>query len=46
MFRQSIEKNVEKVTKVLIAKDETNLEQKERIRELAIKFGVDVELVN
>ncbi|MDD5339678.1 MAG: D-aminoacyl-tRNA deacylase [Candidatus ainarchaeum sp.] len=42
-FRQAIEKNVEKVAKVLVAKDETNAAQRERVGALAAKFGIPVE---
>ena len=45
MFRQAIEKNVEKVTKVVISKDETNLAQKEKIKKLADDYGIPVELI-
>ena len=40
MFRQAIEKNVEKVTHVLVMKKEFNLEQKKKVKELADKFNV------
>jgi D-aminoacyl-tRNA deacylase len=45
MFRQAIEKNVERVEKILIAKDETNLAQKEKINKLAALVGLPCELV-
>jgi D-tyrosyl-tRNA(Tyr) deacylase len=45
MFRQAIEKNVEKVTKVVISRDETNLAQKEKIKKLAEDYGIPVELI-
>ncbi len=45
MFRQAIEKNVGKVVKVLILKDETNAAQKERILAFAKKAGLGAELV-
>ncbi|MFN7991907.1 MAG: D-aminoacyl-tRNA deacylase [Candidatus Micrarchaeia archaeon] len=43
MFRQALEKTVEKVWKVLVVKDETNAAQKGRISELARKAGIDCE---
>lgn len=45
MFRQAVERNVERVTKVVVAKEETNAAQKEKIRKLAASAGVEVELV-
>jgi D-aminoacyl-tRNA deacylase len=45
LFRQAIERNVGKVTKVLIAKDETNVAQKDKIRKMAESFGIQCELV-
>jgi len=45
MFRQAVEKNVEKVSKVLISKDETNGGQREKIAKLAEDYGTPVELV-
>jgi D-aminoacyl-tRNA deacylase len=45
LFKQAIEKSVEKVDKVLIAKDETNLIQKDKIRKMAERFGIPCELV-
>jgi len=45
MFRQAIEKNVEKVSKVIISKDETNLKQKEKIIGFAKSHGIGYELV-
>jgi D-aminoacyl-tRNA deacylase len=44
MFRQAVERNVGKVTKVAILKDETNAAQKEKIRMLAERFGLEVEM--
>lgn len=44
-FRQAIEKNVENVASVLVAKDETNSAQREKVRKLAEAFGVACELV-
>ncbi len=45
LFRQAIEKNVERVEKILIAKDETNLAQKDKIKKLAGSFGIPCEIV-
>lgn len=45
VFRQAIEKNVEKVDRVLIAKDETNSAQKERVRTLCASAGIRCELI-
>ena len=45
MFRQAVEKNVEKVSKILILKDETNIAQKEKIKGFAQVFSLAVELV-
>lgn len=45
MFRQAIEKNVGKVAKVLILKDETNSAQKEKIKSFAAKFGLETGLI-
>lgn len=45
MFRQAIEKNVEPIEKILIAKDETNLAQKDKMKKLAGSFGIPCELV-
>jgi len=39
-FRQAIEKNVDKVTRVLVLKDGTNAKQKEKVKILCGKFGV------
>jgi D-aminoacyl-tRNA deacylase len=44
-FRQAIEKNIEKVAKVLIAKEETNAGQKEKIKLFAEKTGMDWEMI-
>ena len=44
-FRQAIEKNVEKLSKVLISKEEVNAKQREKIRELCKKFSVDCEII-
>jgi D-aminoacyl-tRNA deacylase len=40
-FRQAIERNVEKTTKVLVVKEGTNVMQKEQIRKLAATFDVE-----
>jgi len=45
MFKQAIEKNVEKVKKVVILKKETNSSQKKRIIAFIEKFGLEYELV-
>ncbi|MEW6749168.1 MAG: D-aminoacyl-tRNA deacylase [Candidatus Micrarchaeota archaeon] len=45
MFRQAMERNVEKVSRVLISKDETNGAQKEKIRRLAEDYGAKAELI-
>lgn len=45
MFRQAIERSVEKVTKVIIAKDETNMSQKEKIKAMAEKFSIRCEMI-
>lgn len=45
MFRQAIEKNVGKVTRILILRNETNLAQKNKIRAFAEKAGLPVELI-
>ncbi len=45
MFRQGLERNVEKVAKVLIAKDETNAAQKRKFSDFAAKAGIQCELV-
>jgi len=44
-FRQALEKNVEKISKILILKKETNSSQKKKVFALAEKFGVPYELV-
>lgn len=43
-FRQAVEKNVGKVKKIIILKDSTNLEQKNKIKKLAEEFGLEIEL--
>ncbi len=45
MFKQAIEKNVEKVKKVFVLKDGTNSSQKEKIRKFAEALGAEYELV-
>ena len=45
MFMQGIEKNVEKISKVLILKKETNSSQKKKLFAFAEKAGVPYELV-
>lgn len=45
MFRQAIEKNVERATKVIISKDETNLKQKEKMIGFANRYGIGYELL-
>ena len=45
MFRQAVEKNVEKASKALILKDETNLAQKEKIKRFAEESGIEVEMI-
>ncbi|MFH2105931.1 MAG: D-aminoacyl-tRNA deacylase [Candidatus Micrarchaeota archaeon] len=42
-FKQAIEKSVEKVTKVIVVKDDLNVEQKKKVRELCEKFGLNYE---
>jgi D-aminoacyl-tRNA deacylase len=39
-FKQAIEKSVEKATKVLVVKDDLNLEQKKKVTEWCEKFGL------
>jgi len=45
MFRQAIEKNVEKVDVVLVAKDEVNASQRKRIMEMCERSGIGCRLV-
>lgn len=45
MFMQAVQKSVEKVSKVVVAKDETNAEQKRRMAELAEKAGLPCEFI-
>lgn len=45
MFRQSIEKNLEKVSKVIILKKETNILQKNKIIGFCENHSVDYELI-
>lgn len=44
-FRQAIEKNIEKVTKVVMLKKETNSSQKKKIMGLCEKLGMVCELI-
>ncbi|MFH1685792.1 MAG: D-aminoacyl-tRNA deacylase [Candidatus Micrarchaeota archaeon] len=44
VFRQAVEKNVEKIEKVIILKKETNSSQKKKIIELVEKCGLTYEL--
>lgn len=43
LFRQAVERNVEKVSKVLVLKDETNAAQREKVKALADAAGLPVE---
>ena len=45
MFRQAIEKNVEKISKVIVLKDETNRAQKDKIEGFCRKFGIVCEII-
>ncbi|MEW6722673.1 MAG: D-aminoacyl-tRNA deacylase [Candidatus Micrarchaeota archaeon] len=45
MFAQAVGKNVGKVVKVLMLKDETNAAQKDKVRGFAEKFGLKFELI-
>ena len=45
MFRQGIERTVEKVSRVLVAKDETNAAQKRKFADLAERNGIACELI-
>jgi len=45
MFKQAIEKNVEKVSKVLISRDETNAPQREKIEKMAAEIGLPCERI-
>ncbi|MBI5698321.1 MAG: hypothetical protein HZC29_07580, partial [Thaumarchaeota archaeon] len=45
MFAHAIERSVEKISKVIILKDETNTAQKEKINGFATKLGLVVEMV-
>jgi D-tyrosyl-tRNA(Tyr) deacylase len=45
MFKQAIEKNIERVEKVVVLKDETNASQKEKVGWLAKLFGLGYEEV-
>lgn len=45
MFRQAIEKNVEKVSKVLVLKDETSRPQRDKIEKFARDAGIGCEFI-
>jgi D-aminoacyl-tRNA deacylase len=45
MFRQAIERNVEKISKIIILKKETNSSQKKKVIAFAESFGIDYELI-
>ncbi|MBU0532268.1 hypothetical protein KKB44_02120 [Candidatus Micrarchaeota archaeon] len=45
LFKQAIEKNVDKVSKIIISKKETNASQKKRIIAFAEKYGIECELI-
>ncbi|NYZ73859.1 hypothetical protein H0O00_01830 [Candidatus Micrarchaeota archaeon] len=45
MFRQAVERNMEKVMKVVVLKDETNAKQRQKIKEFAEKLGLPVEMI-
>lgn len=45
MFRQAIERNVERISKAIVLKDGTNAEQKRKAKELAASFGIACELI-
>ncbi|MBI5223423.1 hypothetical protein HY990_03300 [Candidatus Micrarchaeota archaeon] len=45
LFRQAIEKSVEKVELVIISKDEVNAKHREKMIGFAAKFGIEVRLV-
>ncbi len=45
LFRQAIEKNVEKVSKVIVLRDGTNSSQKKKIQMLAGKMGLAYEML-
>ncbi|MFH0737401.1 MAG: D-aminoacyl-tRNA deacylase [Candidatus Micrarchaeota archaeon] len=44
MFSQAIRKNVEKVSRVLVVKDETSAPHREKIKDLAGRFAIEVEI--
>lgn len=44
VFRQAIEKNVEKIDKIVMLKESTNVSQKKKIMELAEKYGTEIEM--
>jgi len=41
MFKQAVEKNVESVKKAVVLKEETNLKQKEKIKEFSGQAGIE-----
>jgi len=45
MFRQAIERNAERVVRVVVVKDETSAPQRQKIKELAEKAGLPVEMI-
>ena len=45
MFRQAVEKNVERISKVIILKDETSRPQKDKIGKFAQTMGIKCEIV-
>lgn len=45
MFRQAVERNMERVIKVVIIKDETSAPQRQKIKEFAGKAGLPVEMI-
>ncbi|MFH2101271.1 MAG: D-aminoacyl-tRNA deacylase [Candidatus Micrarchaeota archaeon] len=46
IFRQAVERNVEKVTKVVVLKDGASAKQKERIKDLAGSSGIRYEQID
>ena len=45
MFKQAVEKNVEKVAKIIIVKDETSAKQRQKLVGFADKMGVKYEMI-
>jgi D-aminoacyl-tRNA deacylase len=45
LFRQAVERNMERVIKIMIIKDETSAPQRQKITEFAEKSGLPVELI-